>query len=128
MPKYKDEYVVGACERLGHPCICPELFVEIAKDFDAFAVKKEISADEYGGFSGLVLDIPEKNIQRAIHALRPNFPGETDDELKFWLDELPCQAFCDIFICAQCGRQHDDSYIFGDSCVIAMEQDIEEDY
>ena len=134
MPNYQDKYCEGACERLGHKCIRPDMFVLLASEYGA--VPKEITGEfEYpveDGYTAIhewkyyALDVQGKDRQKALQATAEKMYLSSPDHItleemilvveRIFLQEFPCHLECDITICGYCGNQHEDKYISAEGC------------
>jgi len=136
MPNYQDQFCEGACERLGHKCIRPDLFTLVASEFKA--VPKLIAGEtaymdaagdtQVGQWQFYALDVQGMDRDHALHETTKKMYGDlgtadfdkakTIVERRF-LQEFPCHLECDITICGYCGQQHEDRYIHDGYCELA---------
>ena len=133
MPYYQDKLCEGACERLGHKCIRPDMFVLIASEYGA--VPKEITGEyEYpagdghtaiGKWKYYALDVQGDNRKEALQETAEEMHQHLESEFleesvsiveRYFLQEFPCHIECDIIICGYCGQQHEDHYIQDGLC------------
>jgi hypothetical protein len=136
MPTYQDLYCEGACERLGHRCIKPDLFVRLAEEHEAtpkqisgkFQYADENGRSQVGRWKYHALDVQGEQrsdllqqIADRLHEQAPEGLHETAETLlnvaeQSFLQEFPCHVECDITICGHCGRQHEDRGITPEGC------------
>lgn len=106
MPFYRGKPCVGFCERFGRRCLCPDLYVDTAEQFNALPTleRRYLSRDLKRFREVWVLRVPEWRRNEACAVLQPGLLDEGDGA--FWLAELPCHSKCEIVICIYCGSQH----------------------
>jgi len=134
MPTYQDQQCEGVCERLGHKCLRPDMFVRLASEYGA--VPKEITGEfEYpvedgqtaiGKWKYYALDVQGEGRQKALQDTAAKMHQETpiyetlEETItvveQAFLQEFPCHLECDITICGYCGNQHEDHLIFQGGC------------